>query len=338
MLLLSICIPSYNRFCALQQNLKNILQSKSEQFEVVIVDNCSSENIYKQLEVVDSRVRIIRRNETIYGPKNIGECLKFAKGKYALLCLDKDQINGKYLDDFIEWLGKNPDICGGYGQIDWGIPLKNEISHICYHDALVEFGYLSKHPSGDFYRMDCISKYYQIPDNSLWENTFFYDILLAECASQGAMLAYNNPLIIAEKRTKTVHFKSFSYSPQKRNFYLLPQQRGVQFEVYCKHIDSLQNSVKEKRKVLFHLYQRTIRFVTINYQICMGDPVICTHYHMEQKKITVIEMVKYWIEFNYTFLRRSHCKMPLHMDIYFILRGTAECIIRKAFKFMIKLK
>lgn len=338
MLLLSICIPSYNRFGALQQNLKNILQSKSEQFEVVIVDNCSPEDIYKQLDVLDPRIRIIRRRKTIYGPKNIGSCLKFARGKYALLCLDKDQVNEKYLDDFIEWLRRNPDICGGYGQIDVGIPLKKGISRIWYHDALAEFGYLSKHPSGNFFRMDCISKYYQMPDNSIWGNSFFHDILLAECASQGAMLLYNNPLIVAEKRIKTVHFKSLSYSPQKRSFYLLPQQRGVQFEIYCKHIDSLQNSIEEKRKVLFRLYQRTIFWVTIDYRRCMSDSVICAHYHMKQRNITFIEMVKYWSEFNYTFLCRGHCRMPLYMNIYFILRGTAECIIKKAFKFIIKLK
>ena len=44
-MVLSICIPSYNRLDELKKLLCSISKAKSDEFEVVVVDNGSSDDI-----------------------------------------------------------------------------------------------------------------------------------------------------------------------------------------------------------------------------------------------------------------------------------------------------
>ena len=63
-MLLSICIPSYNRFEKLDKTIREILRAETKKFEIVIVDNCSPRNIEEYITCIDDpRVRIVKRKE-----------------------------------------------------------------------------------------------------------------------------------------------------------------------------------------------------------------------------------------------------------------------------------
>ena len=113
MIVLSICIPSYNRFYNLEKCVHSVLSSKSNEFEIVIVDNQSPKNINETLNFYDSRLRIVNRTESVDGKLNVGNCVYYSKGKYTMLCLDKDRVDGRYIDEFIEALKSDDSICGG---------------------------------------------------------------------------------------------------------------------------------------------------------------------------------------------------------------------------------
>lgn len=331
MLILSICIPSYNRFRVLQKNLNSILESNSMQFEVIVVDNCSPEDICQGLDISDPRVRIIRRKEPVYGPRNVSECLSYAKGKYALLCLDKDQVNGKYLERFINCLEKNPCICGGYCRQDWGKQIIDTDPIIYTKNTLKEFGYLSKHPSGDFYRMDCINKWFQDLTNPLLDNSFFFDILLAECASYGAMLKFGATMITVESLKETLGTKSISFSKERENLFFVPQNRIEQFKVFCKHLEQLRCSQKDKYKTLYELYKRTLLYVTSEFKECMNNRNACIHYRIPSRKVSFKELIYWWWVFNWYFLCTNICQISLHKRMYIIL-GVHINAIRKKFR------
>lgn len=326
MLILSICIPSYNRFQALQRNLDSILKSKSNLFEVVIVDNCSPTDIYTELNVMDSRVRIIKRKEPVYGPRNVGECLAYAKGKYALLCLDKDYVNGEYLDNFIQCLQKYSDICGGYCGQDWGISIQCGDCIIYKENTLEEFAYLSKHPSGDFYRLDCIRSLFNDLSNPLFDDSFCFDLLLTECASRGKMMKFTTSLITVESREDSLKKKSLSFSKAANNLFFFPANRIQQFNVFCKHLATLGCNDESKWEVIPILYRRTLCQTTIEFRACMRDLMVCTHYQIALRKVSLTEMIKWWWVFNKDFLNNSICSIALKKKLSIIVKVNMSLI------------
>ena len=98
--LVTIAIPTYNRAngylrnaieCALRQTYQNV--------EIVVSDNCSSDNTEDVVKgFSDQRVRYFRQQVNIGANNNFNFCLERANGKYLLLLHDDDLID----DDFIE--------------------------------------------------------------------------------------------------------------------------------------------------------------------------------------------------------------------------------------------
>ena len=91
-ILLSICIPTFNRAELLRPLVEECLSIKSDEIEVVVSDNCSTDNTEKRMRAFnDDRFRYHRNSENI-GWENIGLCIMRGHGKFCLLLRDKDSI------------------------------------------------------------------------------------------------------------------------------------------------------------------------------------------------------------------------------------------------------
>ena len=94
-LLLSICIPTYNRADTLRQALDSVLPqiAARNDVEVVVVDNASSGETpalvrgYMQEQVC---VRYVRQPENVGFDRNIIACIEQARGEYVSLLADDD--------------------------------------------------------------------------------------------------------------------------------------------------------------------------------------------------------------------------------------------------------
>ena len=96
---LSICIPTYNRGEHVSLLVKSILENDSKEFDIVVLDNCSTDNTKELLEQIkDSRLIFKQNKENIGGKLNSAQILTKASGEYALLCLDRDSIDVKYIN------------------------------------------------------------------------------------------------------------------------------------------------------------------------------------------------------------------------------------------------
>lgn len=115
-MLLSICIPSYNRLDCLDNCLNSILISsknvKNFNFEVCVSDNCSEINPIEIINKYRKKLRIIfNRNE-----KNLGvalnsiETLKLSTGKYAWLIGNDDLILPNTLNELKKIFESNIDV------------------------------------------------------------------------------------------------------------------------------------------------------------------------------------------------------------------------------------
>ena len=87
----SIVIPTYNRASDLQFALYCILRQTFSDFEVVISDNCSTDNTKVVVQMLkNKKIRYSRATKTVGNALNMERAIKMAQGKYVLLHSDDD--------------------------------------------------------------------------------------------------------------------------------------------------------------------------------------------------------------------------------------------------------
>ena len=106
-MLMSICIPTYNRAEQVEKCVKECLEIEGDFFEVVVVDDCSSDDTFKRIGMIkDDRLRYIRNNVNM-GFSNMARGLKEGKGEYCLFLGDKDRICADDWNNIIKKLQNN---------------------------------------------------------------------------------------------------------------------------------------------------------------------------------------------------------------------------------------
>lgn len=116
--LLTIAIPTYNRAQLLDKQLNwlaNVVQNFESSCEIIISDNCSTDNTQEIIEKTRPRFGdmslIINRNpQNIGAVRNIAYCINLAKGKYVWTISDDDLINANALPQIIQLLTNNSDL------------------------------------------------------------------------------------------------------------------------------------------------------------------------------------------------------------------------------------
>lgn len=116
----SICVPTFNGANYLRQAIDSVLEQDYQDFEIVIVDNCSTD---QTATVVDGlllkagrRIRFYKNDRNIGMAGNLNKCLEYARGMYIkFLCVDDLLLPG-CLEQMAEGLDTYPlvtVICGG---------------------------------------------------------------------------------------------------------------------------------------------------------------------------------------------------------------------------------
>lgn len=299
---LSICIPTYNRIIRLQKLVLNILSSPLQDIEIVILDNCSTDNTLNILkEIKDKRLSVYSNEKNIGGLLNGFKALQYAKGFFSLLCLDKDFINVEKLQDFENILKKNIDIDVGFCNLFF----TGNVEYNRYYagfDAVIHLAYLSKHPSGTFYKSS-IYKNSNILKIIFTENKDFFfnvELLNAELASYGNGMIVNIPLFILETEKEAAAFSTLTYN--KNNLFFLPNQRIKEYCFYITHIYILPLKKFEKVKLLKKVIKQGLFSSTIEYKNIMKNKNILQHYSMTVKKISSIDCFIYSFRYLSAFL------------------------------------
>jgi glycosyltransferase involved in cell wall biosynthesis len=122
---ISICIPTYNGADYICQAVKSVLDQQYPDFEIVIVDNCSTDQtpalVKDLLSERGERIRYFRNEQNIGLVRNFNTCLKYACGEYIkFLCVD-DILLPDCLALMASEFEKNPSatlVCGGRLIID----------------------------------------------------------------------------------------------------------------------------------------------------------------------------------------------------------------------------
>ncbi len=109
--LVSVIIPNYNGEDYIADAMQSVLQQRFSDFELIVVDDCSTDNSVEKIKsVCDERVFLIQ-NEVNQGPhisRNIA--LEKARGKYIALLDGDDLMLPNRLSKQVRYLERNPHI------------------------------------------------------------------------------------------------------------------------------------------------------------------------------------------------------------------------------------
>ena len=105
--IVSILIPTYNRQDLITETVQSALSQTYQDFEIVIVDNQSTDNTYQvclDLAKTDSRIRVYQNEENIGPVRNWQRCVELAHGEYAKILFSDDLIHPTFLEKTVNLL------------------------------------------------------------------------------------------------------------------------------------------------------------------------------------------------------------------------------------------
>ncbi|WP_158236179.1 glycosyltransferase family 2 protein [Limnohabitans sp. JirII-31] len=121
--LLSIFIPTYNRWGILEKTLERTLESISGDVRVVVVDNDSNPNGKEKVEAVIAKYpnvdcRIIKNDANLGADGNVLRCFELCKTPYVMVLGDDDYLVSDFLQKIKKFFVSNHDI----GFISFQVP------------------------------------------------------------------------------------------------------------------------------------------------------------------------------------------------------------------------
>ncbi|RYY30107.1 MAG: glycosyltransferase family 2 protein [Chitinophagaceae bacterium] len=108
----SILIPTYNYAHYLGEAITSALNQTFQDFELIIVDDQSTDNTDEvvQAYLTDSRISYYKNRENLGLARNFNESLKYARGEYIKYLLADDLLHPALLEKFVPIMDANPNI------------------------------------------------------------------------------------------------------------------------------------------------------------------------------------------------------------------------------------
>ena len=116
--IISFCIPTYNRASCVVQCVKWILEYPSNDIEIIVSDNASSDNTQDSLsQITDARMKYFRNDRNEGVAYNIDRALHEAAGEFCFLISDEDEVNAEKILKLIEIIKRNSELAIIYGSV-----------------------------------------------------------------------------------------------------------------------------------------------------------------------------------------------------------------------------
>jgi glycosyltransferase involved in cell wall biosynthesis len=167
--LISCIIYTYNRATILPRAIKSVLNQTYKDFELIIVDDCSTDNTQDiVLSFYDDRIRYWKNDINLGSSKNKNVGISKAIGDYIVILDDDNEFMPTFFEETLEFLRNSPSEVGGirvgrliirdgyrdyapvrtglFESIDWGFMMKKEVfdelsyDPLCRGDEDADFG------------------------------------------------------------------------------------------------------------------------------------------------------------------------------------------------------
>jgi len=108
----SVLLPNYNCARYLPEAIESVLGQEFRDFELLIVDNCSTDGsiaVIERYAALDSRIRFQVNPLNVGAPENFNRCLAWAQGEYVkFVCSDDLLASHQALSKLVAMLDANP--------------------------------------------------------------------------------------------------------------------------------------------------------------------------------------------------------------------------------------
>jgi len=258
-LVLSICIPTYNRAKRISETLNHNIQIESDEIEFVISDNCSQDDTEARIKKIkDPRIKYFRNERNLGFDKNLLKCCERANGMYLLFLSDEDILNLETLPWIIEYIKNNVNITQILGSIGDLRPRKRKIYYNpgdqiykSGHNALVNILFKNGYISGLILRNDTIDithakKYVGID--------YMHQVLMAQAMLKGDTFCTSKVFCyIGKVQYKSHVVKLEKSSKVKRIIYFNhPLSRTSLLKCRFKLINDITKNMYKTRRVLLN--------------------------------------------------------------------------------------
>ncbi len=281
---LSIYIATYNRKDIIKNKIEKILEIKSDDFDIWVLDDCSDDGTAEMLSrVEDKRLHCIQNKERV-GIKNDGampnwyRLLESCDGRFALHLNDRDIFYTEKLLDLIEFLKNHWDYSGGICDGFRGVNYYNSPK-----EALLAIPYKASHPTGIIIRTDlyknivCRERYFTKEISYIHP----HDLILGKLSERGKMFRYYKIFELADKESFAKN-KSFYYNKgTEKTSWFAPAERFKEFKMFIKHMKALSFSDEIKKQKAVEIAKSYLYFCTFNYKYYITDPGQTQHYGIE---------------------------------------------------------
>lgn len=141
MIEVSVIIPNYNHAPFLRQRIDTVLNQTFQDFELIILDDCSTDN---SIEVIEQYIGNPKISHTVFNSANSGspflqweKGINLAKGKYVWIAESDDWCEPSLLETLVEGMRKDDQCVISYCQMSC-INEHNEIRWQSNHRCLSE--------------------------------------------------------------------------------------------------------------------------------------------------------------------------------------------------------
>jgi glycosyltransferase involved in cell wall biosynthesis len=107
----SICIPQFNRCASLRIVIGDILNQTYKDFELIIVDDASTDDTLAVIsEFQDPRIQYYRNDHNLGLYPNFNRCLELAHGEYVAIYHNHDRYQSTIIEKCVDLLDRFPGV------------------------------------------------------------------------------------------------------------------------------------------------------------------------------------------------------------------------------------
>ena len=301
--LLSFCIPTYNRAHELMLLVRRLLSIQSEDIQVVVLDNASTDDTLEHLaEIKDARLVFqsnISNRGALFNGVNV---LLQGTGTYSVLVLDKDYVDPDLVPDFLAFLRSTQPLCG---YCEYGLPIGSKPRYFYSGElALRGFAFSCHHPTGYFFRAQALREIDAANRFTDFEfvGHFAFEFIQAELCLNGLAVIFQNPVFSSEVLRLGISAKSHGTNASIEDAFFSPNGRRQIAVNFSSHILTLPIPIDLKRELVLDRFFHGLLTATIGYRGILANPVICEHYHIETRKVGFLELMSIVLAFFRSFI------------------------------------
>jgi glycosyltransferase involved in cell wall biosynthesis len=180
----SVLIPTYNYAHFLPECIESVLAQTFTDFELIIVDDQSSDNTDEVVQpyLADPRVRYYKNEKNLGLVGNWNQCLHYAKGLYIKFLMADDLFVPTLLEKFVSVIEQHPSVSlitcykkeFGIRQNTWQLPFSGfQTGQKIIEHTLLHYGWLGEPTTIMFKRADLKvglfnQRFTWLPDWEMW--------------------------------------------------------------------------------------------------------------------------------------------------------------------------